>query len=176
MAWKTAGRVAGWIPAAAYTAPRTWGDGQPVVVELEAHLLALADELVAAAVEAHHVGLEPVPEPGLGDAAVGLQVVEQVHQLVLQLAGDVVDVPGDDAAEEDAAEPGRGVRRKPLVAERDPASGDHRPGVTDLELGEQHGEKVDGAVSPNRRWICCAGDAVPPPVQKGSVPSPSDSR
>src|SRR5438067_72997 len=49
--------------------PRELGDRPGMVVDLEGHLLAVADEAVAAAVEADDVGLEPVAQAWLRDTA-----------------------------------------------------------------------------------------------------------
>ena len=73
--------------------------GQPVVVvELEVEGLAVADQAMAAALQADLVLLEPVAQPGLGDATVLLQLGGEAHQVGHQVGVDAPDVLGHDAA------------------------------------------------------------------------------
>src|SRR5205807_4721830 len=58
------------------------GQRGAVVVEAEGHGLTDGRELVTAAVEADHVGLEAVPEPGLQDASPQLEVGDEALQAV----------------------------------------------------------------------------------------------
>ena len=76
-----------------------------------------------AARQAHPVGLEPMTEPGLDDAATVFELVDQAMQVVMELGIEVVHVSGDHTAEQDAAEAGRRIGRQHALAERQATSG-----------------------------------------------------
>src|SRR5918994_1183752 len=68
--------------------------GGPVVVEGEGQRVTPAEQAVAAAGQPDAVGLEAVPEPGLGDAPAGLEVVEEAAQLAGEVGVELADVGG----------------------------------------------------------------------------------
>jgi len=114
------------------------GDGRAVVVQLEHHLLADGNQLVATPVEPHDVGLEAVAEPRLGEAAVALQVVDQTQEVDQQVVVDGLGVGGDQPAEEHPAGAGRRLGRQPVDTQGDAPGRDHGARVPYLELGQEH--------------------------------------
>jgi hypothetical protein len=72
------------------------------------------------------IGLEPVPETGLGDALSVLQLNRQPPQVRDQIGIDAREVAGDHAAEQDPTEPGRRIHGQPAPAEGDPSGRGHR--------------------------------------------------
>ena len=109
-----------------------------LVVELEVERVAPAHEAVTAAGQADVVDLEPVAEPGLGDAPARFQVGDEAAQLGEQVGVEVPDVGGHDAPEQEPAEPGRRIGGERRAAERHPPRRCDGPAVPDLELGQQH--------------------------------------
>ena len=94
-------------------------------VDLQLQRLTPADQPVAAAVEPVHVGLEPVPQAGLGDVAAALQIPQQVLDAVAHVVVQTAHSRGHDAGQQQAAEAGGGLGRQPQVPERDaPGGGD----------------------------------------------------
>ncbi len=67
------------------------------------------------------VDLEAMAQPGLHDALAPLDLVDEPMEVGEQVRVEVVEVGGDDGAEQDAAEAGRRLDRQDAVAERDPA-------------------------------------------------------
>ncbi len=109
-----------------------------LVVQLEGGPPLAADQAMMAAGETHHVGLVTVSQPGLGDPLAELQVPEEPVEVVPELV-----FQGDDLGREDGSQQERTVARLRLggkveVAQGDPAGGSDGPGVTYLELGEDH--------------------------------------
>ena len=101
---------------------------RPLVVELEHQLLAVAPQPVDAALQAHPVGLQPVPQPGLRDAVAGLEMARQAIEVVEHVGVEHRHVRRDDAAEQDAPEPRGGRHRQVAAAQRHPAGGGDGPG------------------------------------------------
>ncbi len=84
------------------------------------------------------VDLEPVPQAGLDDPLVAVDLVDQAVDVRDQLDRDVADVTGDDGAEQQTAEARRRVDGQHEVAERDAPRRSERAVVPHLELGQQH--------------------------------------
>ena len=103
-------------------APSTIASGEPLRVELEAQLVALTDELVQRPAEAVAVDLEAVAQPRLDDPLPRLDLADQAMDVGNEVLVDLVDVGGDDGAEEQAAEAGRRVGGQDEVAEGDTRS------------------------------------------------------
>ena len=99
---------------------------------------SVAEQAVAAVRQPVTVDLEPVAQPRLHDSLAALDLVDQPHHVGHQIGVDAGEVLGDDGAQQQPTEPGRRVDRQHQVAERDPTGRHRRPGVEDLELGEQH--------------------------------------
>ena len=94
-----------------------------------------------AAIEADHVGLEPVPEPGLGDAGAPLEVVDQHVEPVSELVVELVDTWAPTM-------PARGCPPKPGAGSVGSHSAErHPPGRGD--------------------WRACDGSPVRPAAQGG---------
>ena len=107
--------------------------------EVELHLVALADQLVAAVREPVPVDLEAVAQARLHDAVALLDLADEPGDVAEQVVVDTADVVGDHGTEQEPAEAGRRIDRQHQVAERDPPGRHRRPGVEDLQLGQQHG-------------------------------------
>ena len=84
------------------------------------------------------VGLEPVAQPGLGDAVAVLDLLAEPDEVRVQVGVDALDEGGGHAAEQDAAEAGGGVDREVAPAERDPPGGSDGPRLVHLQLRERH--------------------------------------
>ncbi len=97
--------------------------GRSLRVEVEVDRLADPEQPVVAARQADPVGLEPMTQPRLDDAAAVFELVDQAMQVVMELRIEVVHVSGDDTAEQDAAEAGRRIGRQRALAERQASSG-----------------------------------------------------
>ena len=115
-----------------------------VVLELEAELLADADHAMRAPSEPVPVDLVAVAEPGLHDPLAAVDLVDETMDVGHEVVVDLVEVGGDDGAEQQAAEAGRRVRREHEVAERDPPGRRHRPRVPHLQLSQQHARTLSG--------------------------------
>ena len=109
------------------------------LVEVEREALTAAEQPVDAALQPDLVGLQPVAQPGLGDATAVLELDHEVTDLVVEVLTQVGREPGRDAAEEDAAEARRRVAGELDRAERDPSRGSDRPREEALEFGQDHG-------------------------------------
>ena len=107
-------------------------------VEVEADLLAVAEQAVGRQGEAVAIDLEAMAQAGLDDALVPVDLVDQPVDVGDEVLRDVTDVAGDDGAEQQAAEARRRVDGQHEVAEGDPPRRGQRPGVPHLELGEEH--------------------------------------
>ena len=117
--------------------------GRAVTIDVERQRFAHPDELVAAAVEAVRVVLEAVAKPGLGDRPTALEFLHQAVDSVALLVLDVRSEGADHAGEKEATEAGRGLGRQVDVAQSDaPGRGD-RPGMPDLQLGQEHVRRLD---------------------------------
>ena len=111
--------------------------------------------------EAVAVDLEAVAQPGLDDAHVAVDLIDQAVDVGHELVGHVADVPGDDGAEQQAAEPGRRIDRQHEVAERDagasgPADACATPRARPAASGQSTGPAVRrtggrGRAAPGRR-------------------------
>ncbi len=110
----------------------------PLISNSNAEVLPLADEAVEAAGQADPVLLEAVPEPRLRHAHALLELQGQTVEVVEQLGVERFHVAGDDAAEQEPAEPGRRRHRQVAAAEGHPPSRRDRARVEDLELGQDH--------------------------------------
>ena len=78
--------------------------GGALLLELEGEVLALADEPVDAAGEADAVLLEAVAEPRLRHAHALLELEGEAVQVVEEVGVELLDVAGDDAAQQQPAE------------------------------------------------------------------------
>ena len=167
--------------------------GRALLLELEGEVLALAHQPVDAAGEADAVLLEAVAEPGLRHAHALLELEGEAVEVVEELGVELLDVAGDDAAEQEPAEArGRGDREV-RAPERHPSGGRDRPRVEDLQLGQDHrasatwSVRCTGAARRGWRWPaprCAPGRrsgvstrsasaparATTPSHQPGSVP------
>ena len=98
--------------------------------------VVVAIEAVAAARQALRVGLEPVPQPRLRDAAAALEVVDQQVEVVAQLGVEPRHERADDCRPAGAARPAdrsAGTARRARRAASGP-----RPRVTHLEFRREH--------------------------------------
>ncbi|CAN5704442.1 hypothetical protein BH18ACT2_BH18ACT2_21550 [soil metagenome] len=84
------------------------------------------------------VDLEPVAQPGLDDAHVAVDLVDQPVDVGDEVGGQVGAVTGDHSTEQQPAEAGRRLDRQHEVAESDPPGRRQRPGVPHLQLRQQH--------------------------------------
>ena len=89
------------------------------------------------------VGLEPVPQSQLGDAPAILQVIDQPQEVPPHVVRYGLGMGGDDRADEDPAEARSRLDREPRPAERHSPGGCHPPRVPHLELGQQHGRRLE---------------------------------
>ena len=138
--------------------------GRPLAVDLERQRLPLAVQPVNAALQADPVDLEPVPQPGLGDLVAGVELAGQPVEVVEHLGVERPDVGRHDAAEQDAAEP-RGRRDGQVaVAERQASGRRDRPGVEDLQLGENHRRSLLRRCFGAGRTVTRTGAAPPAPL------------
>ena len=121
-------------------------------VEVEADLLAVAEQPMRRQGQPVTIDLEPVPQPGLDDPVVAVDLIDQAVDVGDQLVGDVPDVAGDDGTEQQAAEAWRRVDGQHQVAERDPPRRSERAGVPHLQLRQQHPRQDTGGFpAPPRR-------------------------
>ena len=108
------------------------------MIELERQLLAVADELVAIAVQPDPIGLETMPQAGLRDPLTLLELMGQANEIAVEVRVDQVDEGGDDPTEQQAAEAGWRGGRQHRDAEGDPAGGRDRARVEHFQLGQDH--------------------------------------
>ena len=112
--------------------------GGALLLELEGEVLALAHQAVDAAGEADAVLLEAVAEPRLRHAHALLELEGEAVQVVEEVGVELLDVAGDDAAQQQPAEAGRRGGRKVRPPERHPPGRRDRPRVEHLQLGQDH--------------------------------------
>ena len=110
-----------------------------VVVELEAHELALTDQSVRAALQPDAVLLQAMTDPGLRDALPPLDLVHQVDQLVTVIGVEVGREVRGDGSEQDAAEPGRRVGGQVEGSQRHATCRCHGAREERFELRQHHG-------------------------------------
>ena len=132
--------------------------GGALLLELEGEVLAVAHQPVDAAGEADAVLLEAVAEPRLRDAHALLELEGEAVQVVEEVGVELLDVAGDDAAQQQPAEAGRRGGREVRPPERHPAGRRDRPRVEHLQLGQDHrlrllsASDVRDAARSGRRW------------------------
>jgi hypothetical protein len=123
------------------------GLGCASFVDVELEGFAGADQVVPIAVEPHPVLLEPVAQPGLGDPTTGLELMAQPQQVAVQIGVYRGEEGGRDGTEQQPAESRLGRSGEHGDAHRHPAGGGDRPGVEDLQFGEQHPDTLSATPS-----------------------------
>ena len=98
----------------------------------------MAHQAVDAAGEADAVLLEAVAEPRLRHAHALLELEGEAVQVVEEVGVELLDVAGDDAAQQQPAEAGRRRGRKVGPSERHPPRRRDGPRVEHLQLGQDH--------------------------------------
>jgi hypothetical protein len=109
-----------------------------VAIDVERHRLTLTDELVAAAVKPVGIVLETMPEPGLGNWSAPLEFLHEAIDAIALLVVDVWNEGAHHPGEEEPAEARRRIGRQVDVAQGDASGRGDRPGMPNLQLGQEH--------------------------------------
>lgn len=117
-----------------------------LAVELEAELVANADERVHRPRQAVTVHLEAVAESRLCDPIATLYLAEQPVYIGRKIVVDLGGVCSDYCAEQQAADTRCRICRQHQMTERHTPRGCDRSGVPHFELGQQHATDAIGAI------------------------------